>query len=283
MEENSAKTNNSGQVKKIAGIDIYYELHQNPKADQTMVFLHGFLSSSFCFRKIIPKLNEYYTILSVDFPPFGKSGKAKAFTYSYDNIAKTILRLLDILSIPQAILIGHSMGGQICLYMAKLSPERFPKLILLASSGYLRRAKHFPILLSYMPGFYRFIKRQLIRSGGVEGNLRQVVYDPALIDEEMIQGYSEPFLDKDDVFQGLVKLLRDREDDLSSQELEKIHLPVLLIWGKHDKIVPLSTGKRLHRDLPSSKLVVIDDAGHLLPEEKPEMVCERILEFLKEA
>lgn len=269
-----------GQLININGIDLYYEHFQNAKAKKTLIFLHGFLSSSFCFRKIIPLLGCDYEIFSVDLPPFGKSGKSMDFTYSYNNIAKTLLAFLDTKSIKNPTLIGHSMGGQICLHMAKLSPEKFDKLILLASSGYLRRARKLPIALSYFPYFHLFVKLQLARSG-VEANLRQVVHDPSLITAEMVGGYAEPFLESDEIFRGLVKLLRDREGDLTSEYLKTIQHPCLLLWGRHDKIVPLTTGIRLHKDLPCSTLEIIEGAGHLLPEEKPEETAQRIKAFIE--
>lgn len=269
-----------GQVIKINGIDLYYEHYQNYRAKQTLMFLHGFLSSSFCFRKIIPILGHDYEIFSVDLPPFGKSGKSMSFTYSYNNIAKTLLAFIETMSIKNPVLVGHSMGGQICLHMAKLSPKKFDKVILLASSGYLRRARRLPIALSYFPYFHLFVKLQLARSG-VEANLRQVVHDPSLITAEMVGGYAEPFLESDEIFRGLVKLLRDREGDLTSEYLKTIQHPCLLLWGRHDKIVPLTTGIRLHQDLPCSTLEIVEGAGHLLPEEKPEETCKRIKKFLE--
>ncbi|WP_373566122.1 alpha/beta fold hydrolase, partial [Klebsiella pneumoniae] len=61
----------------INGNEIHYEDYQNKSAKETIVCLHGFLSSSFSFRRLIPFLNNHYHVLSIDLPPFGKSGKSK--------------------------------------------------------------------------------------------------------------------------------------------------------------------------------------------------------------
>lgn len=269
-----------GQIVTINGIELYYEFYVRPTAKKTILFLHGFLSSSFCYRCLIPKLKDQYQIVNIDLPPFGKSGKSIKYIYSYQNIAATVNELVDQLGLQDVILAGHSMGGQIGLNMIHQRPDRYEKAILFASSGYLQRAKQSLIAMSYLPFFHRFIKNKLIRSGGVETNLEQVVYDHGKITDEMIHGYLQPFVESDEIFKGLKKLLRDREGDLSSEALQEINIPCLLIWGEEDKIVPISVGRRLHKDLPNSKLKILKNTGHLIPEEKPEETCRLMKNFI---
>lgn len=125
------------------------------------------------------------------------------------------------------------------------------------------------------------VKKWLAKSG-IEKNLQNVVYDRSLIDDEMRNGYMEPFLN-DDIFKALAKMIRDREGDLPEDDLQQIQTRCLLIWGEKDRVVPLATGKRLNKDLPNSKLIIIKNTGHLLPEEKPEEVFTYIQEFLQQS
>ncbi|MFD2680668.1 alpha/beta fold hydrolase [Bacillus seohaeanensis] len=268
-----------GKMHTINGVDIYYEYHRHSESTETFVLLHGFLSSTFSFRRLTPLLKEDYNVLSIDLPPFGNSAKSTRFIYSYDNLAKTVIDLLDRLNIQNIYLTGHSMGGQIALNVMKKKPSLAKKGILLCSSGYLKRMNKPISLLSYIPFFHWYVKLYLKRSG-LRKNLENVVHDAAMIDDEMMFGYLQPFLD-DDIFKALTRMIRDREGDLSMQELNNIQTPCLLIWGKHDRVVPLSIGKRLAKDLPHSKLVVLEDTGHLVPEEKPEEILEYIHSFIK--
>ncbi|QFT90388.1 2-hydroxy-6-oxo-6-(2'-aminophenyl)hexa-2,4-dienoic acid hydrolase [Bacillus sp. THAF10] len=267
---------------KISGINIFYEFHHQPnspiESKPTLVLIHGFLSSSFSFRRLIPLLTKEYTVLAVDLPPFGKSEKSKSFVYSYENLARVVLELLAKLSIEKTVLIGHSMGGQICLNMSKQKPEVVDKVVLLCSSGYLKRLNRPLIFSSRIPYFYLYLKFWLVRQGPIK-NLLNVVYDHNLIDDEMIAGYTEPFYD-DQIFHALTRMIRDREGDLASEILKKIETPSLLIWGEEDKVVPVEIGRRLHGDLPNSQLITYKNTGHLLPEEKPEHVHENIMKFL---
>ncbi len=268
-------------TEKVNGIELYYEFYPREQAEKTLFCIHGFLASSFSFRTIIPDLADEYAICAVDYPPHGKTEKSRNFTYSYKNIAKTLTGLIRKLELENVVIVGHSMGGQIGLHMLLEEQNLFEKAVLLASSAYLKKARKSLVYLSYLPFSHRLIKRKLIQSGGVEGNLKQVVYDHSIVTDEMINGYLEPFIQNDDIFYTLSKFVRDREDDLSPGELAKIYIPILLVWGEFDKIVPLKVGKRLEEDLPNAKLTVFEKTGHLIPEEKPEETVRLIKKFLK--
>ncbi|WP_028401383.1 alpha/beta fold hydrolase [Ectobacillus panaciterrae] len=260
-------------------ITVHYELYnyEPPKQKPTYVLIHGFLSSTFSYRRLIPLLAQHGTVIALDLPPFGKSEKATHFTYSYRNLANIVIGLIEHLALPKVILIGHSMGGQISLYVSKLRPDLIHKTILLCSSGYLSRA-NLPLLYSsYLPFFHLYVKNWLVRKG-VLHNLLNVVHDQALIDEEMMQGYAAPF-DDDRIFQALTRMIRDREGDLQPFELQQIKTPSLLIWGEEDRVVPIDIGHRLHKDLENSHFISYEKTGHLLPEEKPMHVYENIMEF----
>ena len=274
-------TKKYANVREINGIDLYYEHYQNRTATKTLFFIHGFLSSSFSFRYVIPELMDSFEIVSVDFPPFGKSGKALDFTYSYENITVSLLKLIHVLNLKNVSIIGHSMGGQIGLHMLYQSPDTFEKAVLLAGSAYLKQVRKSLIALSYLPFSGIFVKRWLIKSGGVEGNLANVVYNQSIITSEMIKGYLEPFSKHDNIFRALAKFIRDREDDLSQQILKEIQTPILLVWGDSDKIVPIAVGKRLKSDLTNSELVILPKTGHLIPEERPERTVELIKRFVQ--
>jgi pimeloyl-ACP methyl ester carboxylesterase len=259
----------------IHGVNIHYELYNHRSNQPFIVLIHGFLSSTFSYRRLIPYLMNDFSVLALDLPPFGKSEKSIRFQYTYKNLANLVIELLNRLQVQSCILVGHSMGGQISLNITRQRPDLVKHIVLLCSSGYLKRAQ-MPLLLStYLPYFHLYVKRWLSRQG-VEQNLLNVVYDHSLIDEEMKKGYEEPFYDSQ-IFIALTRMLRHREGDLSSDELKEIEIPSLLVWGEEDKVVPIHIGKRLHQDLPNSQFISFPKTGHLLPEEKPRHVYEQIL------
>lgn len=263
---------------EVNGNTIYYEQYGQASSRETIVLLHGFLSSSFSFRRLIPFLQEDFNVISIDLPPFGKSGKSDRYIYSYKNTAQTVMQFLEKLGLDKVTIAGHSMGGQISLNVAHQYPGIIKKAILLCSSSYLPKLKMPLVLSSYLPYFHLYVKLYLQRSG-VRQNLRNVVHDHSMITDEMMYGYLAPFLE-DDIFKALTRMIRHREGDLDEKALKGIDTPCLLIWGEHDRVVPLSIGKRLDSDLPNSRLIVLKDTGHLVPEERPEEVYSHMKAFI---
>lgn len=263
----------------INNVHVHYEYYQSRSETQpTLILIHGFLSSTFSFRKLIPILQEDFNLLALDLPPFGKSEKSTKFKYSFQNFSDIVVKLIHTLQIKKPILLGHSMGGQVALKAAKEYPELFSGIILLSSSSYLKKSRPHLIYCSYLP-FFSFGIRKWLEVKGVKENLLACVSDQAMIDDEMILGYGEPFGDSA-IFRSLTRMIRDRESDLSSEQLEAIKTPTLLIWGEEDQVVPVRVGKKLASDLSESTLLIYKKTGHLLPEEAPERVRRDIITFL---
>jgi len=262
----------------VNNINVYYEFYPHPTMKKTFVLLHGFLSSTFTFRHLISLLKKDFQVLSVDLPPFGKSGKCNQYEYSYKNLAQTVIKLTETLGLKKMTFIGHSMGGQIVLNILHMMPDIADKAILLCSSSYLKRSKLPLILTSYLPYFHRFVKYYFARTG-VRKNLQDALYNHSIINEEMINGYLQPFL-QDEIFIALTRMIRDREGDLPGEVLQQIKTPCLLIWGDHDKSMPLKVGEQLHRDLANSELIILKETGHAVPEERPFEVVEYIKHFV---
>jgi pimeloyl-ACP methyl ester carboxylesterase len=242
-----------------------------------ILLIHGFVASSYTFNRLKPMLANDFSVIAIDLPGFGKSEKSTTFTYSFDNYAELVLKCLDHFHLDEAFIAGHSMGGQIAMYTAIKSPRRVKKLILFCSSGYLPRAKPYLIYSSYLP-FFQLIAKRKINAQSVVRNLKNVFYDHSLITKDQIEEYGKPLQDKN-FPKSLIRLLRHREGDLSSNELRNIHIPALLLWGEKDKVVPLTIGKKLCQDLPNAQLISYDKAGHLITEEKPNELWKQILSF----
>lgn len=185
---------------------------------------------------------------------------------------------MDYFQLHNVSIVGHSMGGQIAMYIARKIPDRIQKLILLASSGYLQAANKWLVYASYLP-FFHVIAKHHIHKNGVLENLRNVLYDHSFITDELIQEYERPIKDPD-FSKSLTRFVRYREGDLTSEQVKEVHTPSLLIWGTNDKVVPLRIGKRLEKELPQAKLISYENTGHLITEERPKEVHRQIYSFL---
>jgi pimeloyl-ACP methyl ester carboxylesterase len=280
MAVNEQHTFIPGYRLNVNNIQIYYEYfdHENPDA-KVIVLVHGFLSSTISFRQLLPGLTKEYKVIALDLPGFGQSEKSKSFIYKLSNYGQLIIDFLDKLNIQNVILIGHSMGGQICMHAAKKAPGRVDKLILLGCCSYVKRASRSLIACSYLPMF-TWGMRSWIQKKDIKQNLLSVLHDSKLVTQEMIDGYSKP-ISEAAFINSLIRLLRHREGDMSSQELREINQPVLMIWGKEDKVIPVKTGYRLKHDLPNAELIVYEKCGHLMMEEKPKEITTEIIRFIE--
>nr|WP_263327801.1 alpha/beta hydrolase [Neobacillus sp. Marseille-Q6967] len=258
---------------KAGNVNLYCEYILNGKPP--ILLIHGFASSTYTFRRIVPLLQKQFSIIAVDLPGFGKSEKSTSFIYSFHNYAKLLLECIHKFGFSNTYIVAHSMGGQIALHMALIAPEKINKLILLCSSGYLRRAKKLLIYSSYLPFFEKFVYHYIKRKD-VKYHLRNVFFNQTLINDELIQEFGRPLAEKG-FYKALIRLLRHREGDLLPQQLQDIKVPVILIWGKEDRVVPLEVGQRLVRDLPNAQLITYEKTGHLITEERPEHIFENIL------
>nr|WP_240795402.1 alpha/beta hydrolase [Aquibacillus halophilus] len=244
--------------------------------DKPPIFLiHGFASSTYTFRRIIPLLQEQFSIISVDLPGFGRSEKSTSFVYTFENYAKLLIECMDQFNISNTHIVAHSMGGQIALHMARIAPEKVNKLVLLCSSGYAKSSKKLLIYSSYLPLFERSIS-YFIRRKGVEKYLKGALFNQALINDEIINEFAKPLSEKA-FYTSLIRLLRHREGDLLPKQLQEIRVPTLLIWGEEDSVVPIRVGHKLVKDLPNAQLITYEKTGHLITEERPEPIFKNIM------
>ena len=193
---------------KLSGINLYCEHLINDKPP--ILLIHGFVSSMYTFRRIIPLLMKQYSIIAVDLPGFGKSEKSTSFIYTLENYATLMLECVKHFGIPSINIAAHSMGGQIALHMARIAPEKVNRLVLLCSSGYINRAKRPLIYSSYLPFFEKFVRYYVGRKD-VRAELRNVFFNQHLIDEELVLEFGKPLAEKD-FCKALIRLLRHREE-----------------------------------------------------------------------
>ncbi|MDL4840439.1 alpha/beta fold hydrolase [Aquibacillus rhizosphaerae] len=262
----------------IGNLHVYCEYVLNNKPP--IILIHGFVSSTYTFKHIIPLLAEKFSVVAIDLPGFGRSEKSKKFIYSFKNYAKLIVECLNFFNLNKVTIVGHSMGGQIALYMAKYFPDKLTNLILLSSSGYLEKVKNPLFFGSYLP-FSRFFLERYIKRKNVRSSVENVFYNHQLITEELLKEFQIPLMDKD-FYISLLRLLRHREGDFTTEQLLEIQVPTLLIWGSEDKVVPVEIGNRLVTDLPNAKLITYEKTGHLLTHERPLKLYNDIVTYTSE-
>ncbi|SDC20117.1 Pimeloyl-ACP methyl ester carboxylesterase [Terribacillus halophilus] len=249
---------------------IHYRFYPsiNDHTSDTILLLHGFLASGYCFHRMIPDLRKRYHVLTMDFPPFGNSGKSAKTVFSYDYYTRLVISLLDHLHIKRLDIGGHSMGGQIAMRFAYAYPHRINKLFLFAPSSYMLPTDGFSSLIA-SANFFPAIMRLVFEASSVVKFLHHLVANPEKVTLRMVVAYSIPFMEKE-FYPNLAAFIRTRGGDLPNDSLQQIQAETVIFWGDLDPLLPPSIGYRLLAELPNATLHALPDAGHLLPEETPE-------------
>jgi pimeloyl-ACP methyl ester carboxylesterase len=239
-----------------------------------IVLLHGQPGSSADWEPVATLLEPEFRVVVPDRPGYGDTG-GDAFGISTN--ADAVAALMDRLDIDKATVVGHSWGGAPALAFAKSHADRVDGLVLVSSvdpSAPMSRSDRVLALPVVGPVASRFGFRVLARLLGI-GQLRRVV-------QQRVNGTSDEGLTAlasswrtGDVWRSFVVEQRAMRDELPELDghLGSIDTVTAVIVGDADKIVPPSAGEALAGAIPKARLVTLEGAGHLLPQEDPAAVA----------
>ncbi len=269
----------------VNGLRIHYKIAG--QGEPTLVLLHGFGASVFSWRKVIAPLARGGTVIAFDRPAFGLTARPLPGEwrgenpYSPEAQADLTVALLDELGVEKAVLVGHSAGGTVALLSALRHPERVEALVLVdaaiyregATPGWLR-----PVLLTpQMQRLGPLLVRLLVRGG--EAAIRIAWDDPDKVVPEILSGYNKP-LQVENWDRAVWELILASHPLGLGTQLDEIRIPVLVITGDHDRVVPTRESVRLAAELRKAELVVVRDCGHVPHEERPELFLRATTDFL---
>jgi pimeloyl-ACP methyl ester carboxylesterase len=244
-----------------------------------VVLVHGFASSLYTWKDVIPALAASHDVVALDLPGFGQSDQPADL--SFEDLPRAVLGLMDHLGIGKATLVGNSMGGATVAVVTGRHPDRVTTLVLIDAAGFnLAPSEHPGVVrltesplgpvLSLLPG-----KRLL-----VEASLRQVFHDPAKVTPERLSEYLQAALRAGTLpaIRSLGASLRDRSDVVGAV-LPRIQAPTLVLWGDDDRWIALAHADLFVAAIPGARRVVIPACGHVPQEEKPGEVARLLLEL----
>jgi pimeloyl-ACP methyl ester carboxylesterase len=210
-----------------------------------VVLLHGWGGAIESFAPVLDDLQRSYTVAAFDLPGFGQSSLPPS-TWGSADYARLTLKIMDRLQMDRPHLIGHSFGGQVSIQLAATSPERVGKLVLVGSAGIRTR----PALATRLKRTAAHLGKWLAAHGGWIGErLRAAIY-------RRVQ--SQDYADAGPLRPTLVRVIAE---DLT-RLLPLIQSPTLLVWGAHDRDVPLAAAQVMARQIPNTRLVVFENSGH---------------------
>ena len=279
-------TYSNSQFNEIDGIEIHYQ-QVGENSDTLVILLHGFGASTYSWQKVMDPLSEYGAVLAYDRPAFGLTERVvfsediEINPYKMDYQPEIVVNFIDEDLTEKVILIGNSAGGTVAIQTALDYPDKISALILVSPAvfagggapGWIK-----PLL--NLPHFNRLgpILVRSIRERGLE-LLELAWHDPQKITEKDYENYQKP-LSVDNWDMALWEFTKVNGGTDLQTRLKELSIPVLIISGEDDKIIPVEQSKQLAAELSGSELVIIPNCGHVPQEECPNEFLEAVVPFI---
>lgn len=285
-----AANNLSFHTVVVNGVNIFYREAGDP-ALPTIVLLHGFPSSSHMYRNLMSALASRYHLVAPDYPGFGLSGNPspKDFTYSFDHLAELMTAFLDVLHINRFSLYLQDYGGPIGFRIMTKQPERVQALIIQNANMYNEglgpdvqkigaltkegKIQEVEAAVDYMIS-YEGIKEQYLHGAA---HPERISPDAYLSDQFFMEQKGRQEIQH--------ILFKNYETNFPKypewQNYLRTHQPpVLVTWGKNDRIFPGAGGAAFKKDVAKAEIHLFD-GGHFLLEEYSEQIAKLIDQFLQ--
>jgi len=256
--------------------------HYIEKGDgEPVILLHGFNYDSYIWAANIDVLAEKFKVYALDLWGFGYSTR-KPLDYGYQLYADQVLMFMDSLGIECASLVGQSMGGGTAILFCVQHRLRVNKLLLVDPGG-------LPHTLPLIGKFFNLPRVGEFLMGLSTNAIRKKTlgdlwfYNKKLITESYFENVTR-FQKIKGTTEVLMAILRKEFFHTLSDEVHRLgqeDVPILIVWGREDKGIPLRLGQEMHGILKSSRLEVIDNAGHVPNYECSDVFNQLALDFLQ--
>ena len=247
----------------LNGERIYYALQRNQVDGVPVLLLHGAGENHLVWPiglRRLPGTIGY----AIDLPGHGKSAGAGRNTIA--DYAAWAISFLDVLHIPTAVLIGHSMGGAIAQQLALTQPDRIAALVLIATSAKLRVA----------PQLLDLAHSDFSAAGELISEWEWGPTAPVEIKE----------LGKQQLLTNSPTVMLDdyRACDAFDvrEQVKNIAAPTLIIAGEADRMTPLKHAAFMAEQIPQARLCAVPEAGHMVMLEAADTVTQAVINFLRE-
>lgn len=258
-----------GQFVAVADRQIYFRRWR--ARGPRVVLIHGFGTANTSWSAVGPLLARAgYATYALDLAGFGLSSKAWEASYGHREQADLVATWMAQLGLDSATIVGHSMGGNVAAHLALRHPRRVARLVLEAPailSGLVTTPRQLRPLVQ-LPAL-----RQAARLA-----VRRIIERSDFSQFEASNPQVLRVLRTADWDLALVAMARDSwANRLTAEELRRITVPTLLLWGGDDRTIPVTDSVGLQALLPQARFVSMPGAGHMAHEEDPQGFVERVV------
>ncbi|MEZ5972290.1 MAG: alpha/beta hydrolase [Hyphomonadaceae bacterium] len=266
------------------GVRVHYR-DEGQQDGPVLVLIHGFSASVHTWEPWVQRLGDDYRIISLDLPGHGLTRAPAGYRASIEAYRDLVHQFLEELGVSNFSLAGSSMGGNVAWEYALAYPEQVNALILVDASGWedtRAEATEDPLIFKLLrnpilaPLLRDLDSTQLTRNG-----LEAAFFNPALVDDAMVTRYVQLARAPGhrDILLQMTLGFRDRHY-ATAERLAALHMPVLILTGDTDRLVPPEHAQQFHDAIANSQLVTFTDTGHIPQEERPDESATAVSDFL---
>jgi len=252
------------------GIELSYT---DVGSGSCICLLHGYLETAEIWEKFVPYLSDRFRVITMDIPGHGYSG-TWGDEHSMNDVAASLVNILDAEGINKVIVVGHSMGGYVAMAFASLYSERLDGYVLFHSTCFadtqekkVNRNREISLVLCGR-------KRQIINV-----NIPKAFADENIgkLDEKVKRAQEIAYQNEDPGIVALLRGMKNRADH--SLTLSDSSLPLMLIGGMKDNYIPFEVFEKLGAMAPHAYVLKLGESGHMGFVEEPETSSRALIEF----
>ena len=240
-----------------------------------ILLLHGFDSSLLEFRRLLPLLAEKQETWAVDLLGLGFCDRSLDISLSPETIKTHLYYFWKSLIQQPVILVGASMGGAAAIDFTLTYPEAVEKLVLIDSAGLVKQ----PAIGKFMFSPIDRWATNFLRNPKVRQNISRTAYYDKSFASTDAQNCAALHLQCENWDKALIAFTKSGGYGSFLSNISQIKQSTLILWGRQDKIVGTKGATQFERGIPQSKLVWIDNCGHVPHLEKPKVTAQEILQF----
>ena len=243
-----------------------------------VVVVHGTPWSSYNMRHIIKGLSSDFTVYFFDLIGYGQSDKS-AGDVSLGIQNQILDQLINHWELENPAIVGHDFGGATVLRTHLINGRDFKKIVLIDpvsispwGSPFFQHVKIYEPAFAGVPDY--------IHEAIVRAYIETAAFKP--VEKKTMDMTVQPWIEENGkaAFYRQIAQAKESYTDEVQPLYSNIRSPVMILWGSEDTWIPLGRGKLLHEMIPGSFFHEIPDAGHLVIEEQPELLLEKIHPFL---
>jgi len=241
-------------------------------SNESVVLIHGLGGFAERWSAVIPLLSKKYRVIALDLPGYGYSDKP-SIDYTPEFFSNFIFDFLDSVGIKKTHMIGNSLGGQLVVECAITQNKMIEKIVLVSPAGTMK---------SSTPTLDAYSMAALYPSHDTVKTAYEMMSNSKKVTTEAIDEFIKIMTRSNAKMAFMSTLLALKNAPSIKDRLSDIKVPTLLIWGRHDTMIPVKYANDFVSSIKNCQLEIMENCGHTPHIEEPIKFSQIVLNFFNQ-